>query len=295
MLKKIVQRWLRDHPERIGPVFDVARLAREFRPQNLNDIRVLAGGVYIGEQTVLCRVLGRYKMYVDSQDISISSHLMIDGVWEIWVTEAMALLIKPGMKVVDIGANLGYYTLMMADLVGPKGKVFAFEPNPPIAGLLNRSVVVNGFADRVTVHAHALSDTASPAYQLFVPANHPGGAFVLPVDPADAPPADLIATYRLDSYPDILDADFIKIDAEAAEESIWRGMAGLIERGHPLTIFLEFTSCRYSNPAGFLATMENAGFALAYIDIDNGTLPITASAIMAWPATDEVMLVLRRE
>src|SRR5688500_10243311 len=73
----------------------------------------------------LCLVLGRYSMYVDTVDQYISPHLMLDGYWESWVTLAMAKIIKPNWVCTDVGSCMGYYTILMADAVGPGGKVFA--------------------------------------------------------------------------------------------------------------------------------------------------------------------------
>ncbi len=73
-------------------------------------MRALCESAYLGDETALCRVLGRYKMFVDTSDNSLSPHLMLDGYWEMWLTEALARAIRPGMTVVDVGANLGYFT-----------------------------------------------------------------------------------------------------------------------------------------------------------------------------------------
>ena len=61
------------------------------------------------------------------------------------------------MTAVDVGANLGYYTLLFAELVGPKGQVYAFEPVPYNASLLNRSVRANGYTNVIAV-AKAVSN-----------------------------------------------------------------------------------------------------------------------------------------
>lgn len=57
-------------------------------------------------------------MFVDTDDLSLSMHLISEGYWEFWLTEVVAKLVKPGMTAVDIGANLGYFSLMMGELVG---------------------------------------------------------------------------------------------------------------------------------------------------------------------------------
>jgi FkbM family methyltransferase len=200
------------------------------------------------------RVLGRYKMFVDSTDVGLSTHLMLDGYWEMWLTEALTQVIKPGMVVVDIGANLGYFTVLMADLVGPTGAVHAFEPNPGIAARLMKNVYANGFLDRVSLYTDPLGAGEGQELFLVIPPGEPKNAHLTSYAVADALPVTL---RRFDSYPALLDADVIKIDVEGAERDIWRGMAGLFERGEkPLTIFLEFNLIRYDDPAAFLDEIE---------------------------------------
>ena len=104
--------------------------------------------VYLGDHTALCRILGRYKFYVDTRDEGFGSNILLDGFWEMWLTMAIARHLKPGMIAIDIGANFGYYSLLMADLVGPKGIVIAVEPNGHAAPKLRSSLTLNGFAAR---------------------------------------------------------------------------------------------------------------------------------------------------
>src|SRR5918912_920802 len=86
--------------------------------------------------TALCRVLGRYKMYVDLRDTGFVPHLMFEGYWEYWITDFMWRNLGPGQVALDVGANHGYYTVLMSDLVGAQGMVRAFEPNPRLVELL---------------------------------------------------------------------------------------------------------------------------------------------------------------
>ena len=72
---------------------------------------------------MLCRVLGKYLMYADSQETGITPHLALHGYWESWITLALARTLRPGWHCLDVGANHGYYTLVMADGAGPDGRV----------------------------------------------------------------------------------------------------------------------------------------------------------------------------
>ncbi len=129
--------------------------------------------------TALCRVLGRYKMYVDLRDTGFAPHLMFEGYWEYWITDFMWRNVKPGQVAVDVGANHGYYTLLLADLVGPGGKVHAFEPNPRLAELLDRNIAVNGFWHVAEARAAAAGDRDGDTARLVVPVRDPKNAHLV--------------------------------------------------------------------------------------------------------------------
>jgi FkbM family methyltransferase len=75
----------------------------------------------------------------------------LDGYWEIWLTIFFARVIKPGMTIIDVDANFGYYTLLFGTLVGENGHVYAVEPNPQVGARLRCSVNLNGLAKRTTI------------------------------------------------------------------------------------------------------------------------------------------------
>jgi FkbM family methyltransferase len=184
---------------------------------------------FLGDHTALCRVLGRYNVFVDTRDVGFATHLMMDGRWELGLTEFMVRTIKSGWRVVDVGANFGYYSLLMSDLVGPRGHCLAFEPNPRAAELTRRSLAVNGFGSRSRLLQVALSAQSQDATQFYVPDAEPKNARIFEGEL----PSYLAAEGRLISVPtrafsdmadDIEVIDFIKIDTEGAEYGILSGM-----------------------------------------------------------------------
>jgi hypothetical protein len=92
-----------------------------------------AGGngsaVYLGDGLLLMRVLNRFRMYASATDMSVTPYLVTEGRWEPFMTELFTARLKPGMTVIDVGANIGYYTLLAAAGVGTRGRVHAFEPD----------------------------------------------------------------------------------------------------------------------------------------------------------------------
>lgn len=274
-------------------LFDLGDLRRRPRDHNEAAVRSLCQNACLGDHTALCRVLGRYKMFVDTADTGLSSHLLLDGFWEMWVTEAMLGFVRQGMVVVDIGANLGYFTLLLADLCGTSGQVHAFEPNPALLGRLRRTLAVNGFGPRTHVHGVPLSEQDGLEVQLVVPDGEPKNGHIVAAGPAMAGTATM-RTRRLDSIEGLDRVDFIKIDAEGAEEGIWRGMRGILDRKQPLSIFLEYTKNRYSDPEGFLNEILSGGFNLAAIDPVRGVGPVSVEQVLAGPGNEDWMLALSR-
>ncbi len=276
-----------------GQYFDLWQLRNPPRHLNEAAVRALCRNAYLGGDMAVCRVLGRYRMFVDTQDVGLSTFLLLDGYWEMWTTEAMLRFIRPGMTAVDIGANLGYFTMIMGDLVGATGQVVAFEPNPRMAERARRSAHVNGFAPFTQIHEVALSDTHGDTI-MFVPPTEPKNAHF---SQASGREGEIrVRVQRADAFDALLDADFVKIDTEGAEDAVWRGMEGLLRRNRPLTVFMEFTPARYPDAAAFLDTILDDGFALNRIDYFDPqvVVPTTREAVLAAPPHEDQMLVLIR-
>jgi FkbM family methyltransferase len=188
---------------------------------------------YLGNNRGIAVVLGKYKMLLDTTDQGFAPHMIFDGYWEYWLSKFLADNIRPGDVACDIGANLGYYSILMSELVGPAGKVHCFEPNPAICNLLRGTVGVNGFGGRSTVHQVALSSAEKGEVAFYVPRNEPKNAMI--VQPGFQHPGGetiSVPTARFDSLPfDKL--DFLKIDVEGAELEVLRGLQQLKQRFEP--------------------------------------------------------------
>ena len=230
--------------------------------------------LYLGEETVLCRVLGKYLMYADAQETGITPHLSMDGYWESWITVLLARTLRPGWHCLDIGANHGYYTLIMADAVGQRGRVVPVEPTPRLAELLRETLDVNGFPG-VTVVQKAASKMDGEKLRLVVPPHRSMNARLSDV----AGPMDAVfdvETVTVDAltreWPRV---DLIKIDVEGAEEDVWQGMQRTIAQNQGLVVILEFNVDRYEDPRKFLEAIELAGFRLRYIDFDADVKDVT--------------------
>ncbi|MBD0271075.1 MAG: FkbM family methyltransferase [Acetobacteraceae bacterium] len=253
--------------------------------------------VPVDPTTALCRVLGQYKMYVDLRDTGFVPHLMFEGYWEYWITEFVWRNVRPGEVALDLGANHGYYTLLLADLVGARGKVHAFEPNPRLAELLERNIALNGFWNVAEARAEAVCDRNGDTVRLMVPLRDPKNAHLVSPD-LDIPPDLDRGRFALHEVPMVtLDeavpgrADFLKIDVEGAEEAVWRGMQRLIARSPGIKILMEFNPRRCEDPRRMLAEMA-ALFPLREVNFDGRTAPCSPGGLLA--RGEETMLYLSK-
>lgn len=154
--------------------------------------------VYCGDYTALTTTKWGAKIYVDTRDTSLAPHIMLDGDWEPWVTHSIAAVLDKylGATFIDVGANLGWYTLL-ACKVG-QGPVYSFEPNPRMCELLRKTIAVNGYGKRVTLTEAACG--AEPNYsRLWVDPTEAGGAFIAEHRGADFRKCDpVVRIARLD-------------------------------------------------------------------------------------------------
>jgi FkbM family methyltransferase len=201
--------------------------------------------------------------------------------------------LRPGMTVVDVGANIGIYTLHAARVVGDTGKVFSFEPTPRTFGILQGNVDANGFNARADLRCTAVLDKRStmPFYvqdvrcglnSLYGPQ---GGRSVM------------VETVSLDeALADVASIDLVKIDAEGSEPRIFRGMRRIVEANPALQMFVEFAPSLLlragTQPSDFLDELLAWGFDIQVVDDLSGELlPLERNSLLT---AVSVNLSLRR-
>ncbi|MCX7702061.1 MAG: FkbM family methyltransferase [Gemmataceae bacterium] len=245
-----------------------------------------ATGAYYGDHQMLCRLLGEYPAFVDTRDLMLGPRLVLDGFWEAWVTLAIARYLRPGMWCVDVGANYGYYTVLMAAGCGPEGRVVACEPNPLLAGTyLPQNLALNGFhhgveicpkvvgnLDDRTVHFvlhHGDFATSSLERWAY---NHRSQTIQVPSITLDRLCAD---------WPRL---DLVKIDAEGAEALVWEGMQQTLRRFPDAVIVVELHLQRNSlGLEAFLRQVQNEGYALRSINYAGDIVPVDTDTILNQP------------
>jgi FkbM family methyltransferase len=155
---------------------------------------------------------------------------MVYGTFEVATVRLLQHLLRAGDVVADVGANIGYHTLIMARLVGPSGKVYAFEPNPLSRTRLEANLSANNFSN-VQVFGMALSDREGEASIFEAPASH-GEASLRPR--GEDWQSTACRTARLDvALAEVECLNLIKIDVEGAETLVLRGAMETLHRLRP--------------------------------------------------------------
>lgn len=226
-----------------------------------------------------------HRMTLDPDDTVVSKKLCAEGSFEHLETELVLRDVRAGDVVVDVGANIGYYTLLFARQVGQHGHVYAFEPDPHNFNLLRRNVLQNGYSN-VTCVPCAVSDR-SGAVRLYRNDGNRGDHRIY--DSRDGREAVETACIALDDYfADVArPVNFIKMDIQGAEARALRGMQRVIERGAAdLRMVTEFwprglTLCG-DDPRQFLEVLRSLGFDVGVIDETAGhILPADQQGLLA--------------
>lgn len=175
-----------------------------------------------------------HKMFLDSED---SLHLSTSGIHEPFETELVEKEIKKGDVVLDIGANIGYYTLIFAKLVGESGKVYAFEPDPDSFALLKKNVEINGYKNVVLIQKAVSNKTGK--IRLYLCEDNKGDHRIY--NSHDDRKSIEIEAIRLDEYFKNYNGkiDFIKMDIQGAEGGASQGMFNLLKKNN-VKIITEF-------------------------------------------------------
>jgi FkbM family methyltransferase len=176
-------------------------------------------------------------MILDLQDVGINRDLFLYGVREPESTKIYRAMLAPGMHVVDIGANIGYYVLIEARALGGSGKIYAIEPAPRNFEQLQRNIELNGLREFIEAHQLAISDrVGTVSFELSRAANH--HRLAVQGASANGRTIDVKAT-TLDALLQDRAVDVVRMDTEGSEWVIVQGMRQLLARDRPLKMFIE--------------------------------------------------------
>jgi len=199
------------------------------------------------------------------------------------ITEIMKRDIKKGDTVVDMGANIGYFTCLFAQLVGETGKVFAFEPEPNNFQLLKKNVEVNGYKN-VTIEQKAVTNETQKIIMYL--SNSPKDHRIYSYD-QNRNSIEIDGITLDDYFRDFKNKiSFIKSNIQGADCGAIQGMMSVLEKSKPnIKIIMEFSPSMLkgfgSDPGECLDLLINKGFELFDIRLyEKKTIPIKKDELL---------------
>jgi len=237
----------------MDPFISISSIAEVPRDEFEKICRMNASYAYMGDHRGVCVVFSKCKIFIDTRDISVAPHLIIDGYWESWLTQYFAMIVRPGDTCIDIGANFGYYSLLFSALSGKKGRTIAVEPNPGLCKLIRSTSNING--GNIEVAEVALSNR-NGRIVLNIPESKFGDASIIkrndsffskntrvkvPMMTLD----ELVAKFSIEKV------DVIKMDVEGVEPQVFDGMQKTLEANPHMKIVIEYSPHLYEAPEIF--------------------------------------------
>lgn len=223
----------------------------------------------------------------DERDRHLSRVLRETGLWEPFETELLRRLLKPGDRVLDVGANIGYFSLLSAACVGEEGKVYAFEPEPQNFALLEENITMNGYRGRVLSCQAALASEAGAGVLYISPDNWGDHQLYEEKPGRDSVPVALEAGAEWFSGRESR-LDLVKVDVQGAEHAVIDGLFPLLSASGPgLKILLELTpgSLRVAGSSGRALVESLAALELPFHIVDHiekRLVPSDAEALATW-------------
>jgi len=224
-----------------------------------------------------------YNFYIllNIQDKSIGRPLLMKGSYEQSTSETFVKYLKPDSCVIDIGANIGYYSLLAASQC-PRGKVFSFEPDKKNFQMLKTSIVYNGFEAIIQAYNLAVSNANKTIIISDLGNTSNSGARVtsenedlLKINSAPDAYFEKIEAIQLDTFLTEIRVDIVKIDIEGHEPYAIQGMLNTLKRDQPV-IFAELAPSNIKlfsgmEPSDFLQPLLDIGYHISLVQ-RNGRL-----------------------
>jgi FkbM family methyltransferase len=173
------------------------------------------------------------NMELDGRDL-VTQTILMNGMWEAQETAFLNNNLKPGDVFVDVGAHVGYYTLLAAKLVGETGKVIAVEPNPPTIVRLEKDIALNPFKN-ILVQKVACTDKETTLKFFQASLENTGNSSMSQSNAKDSTEITVqgVPLDKIVQDLGIQRVDMVKIDVEGGEMSVLGGMTNIIATYHP--------------------------------------------------------------
>lgn len=216
--------------------------------------------------TVMVTIEG-HKMFIDTRDSGVAFRLLSLQTYEPKLTEAFKQMVMPGDVVVDIGANIGYFTLLASRIVGEQGRVYAFEPAPQNFALLSKNLAANGYRN-VRAFRKALSSGRGSGKLLVQGDNWGNRRIVESIGDGQSVEVEMISMDEF--FENGQNVNVVKMDAEGSEVRILQGASRVLKSNPDLVLFSELNPKLLKDaghgPNEHLLMLFRCGFAIYAID-----------------------------
>lgn len=242
--------------------------------------------VYLGQNKAILKTILGQKMYVDTRDVGIVPHLLLDGYWESWITSVMRPYLRNSVFL-DVGANFGWYTLLAAHEEAKA--IFSFEPNPEIWRLLLYTCQVNGIS--FTPYMYAVGEEMGNVAFSYSPEFFGNGRCSVWED------GKKVNMINLDTFGGYWEWDRIqehpvtlKVDVEGFEPRVILGAKKLLE-SRRCTAFVEY----HADPSNsnklqdMLRLFETLGYQMSHIPQQGSVQRISNEQLVNIPDADMLL------
>ncbi len=179
------------------------------------------------------------KVYLNPDDPEVSAYLALHGYFEKMETDLIRRYVKPGMRVLDVGANIGYFTVLCSALVGKDGFVVAIEPDEKNFSFLQKGI--QGLPEKNVALVRAAAWSESGTLDLYLNPENPGDHQSFAGEDSVTRVHYAVKAVRVDELPESEKGfDFVKIDIQGAEGHAIEGMRRSLERHTPQVMIVEF-------------------------------------------------------
>jgi len=218
----------------------------------------------VRSQSKVIRNVQGYKMLLDVSKKGIHRHLFLHGNHEPECTRIFREMLPKGARVVDIGANIGYYALIEAQVAQ---KVYAIEPEPQNLELLRESIKLNSCGSRIEIHELAISNTIGKTW-LHI-SDYPNEHRLRTSSDVQQARDIEVGSTTLDEFVRDKEFDVIRMDLEGGEWFVIKGMTKILSENKPLLLFIEIHPTLIKDYGGdamvLLQTLLDSGFKIRYV------------------------------
>ncbi|MDN3565215.1 FkbM family methyltransferase [Paeniroseomonas aquatica] len=249
---------------------------------------------YLGQGRAVALTHRGHKIFLDTRDLGLTPHIATHGIWEAEVEAVLVRLLRPGQQVAEVGANMGYHTLAMAEAVGTAGRLDCFEANPAVLPLLRATLAVNGLEERVRLHPVAALEAAGSVEFTSDPEHIGSGHLAFEGEAANYSRRALVPAVTLDAaLADGPPLDLLRMDAEGSEPQVLRGARALLARSPGLRVVTEWSAPMMAVRSDLGALLDwlhgELGFGFWRIAEAGRLEPVSVAAMPGLPHGEVVM------